>query len=247
MPIFRTQPASGRRGLRGFAPGKATVFFLCAALACAGRGASASTYQINIAATNLTVGSTYGMNFELQNGVLANPLRAGVSNFSLLGGTLGSGGSSGGSNINPATGSLLNGAISLATTNLLDTSDYLQEFTSTTNSAVMAFTLNLSSDRTQNSFSVPDFFRFSFFDENGMQVSTTNPDDGVSLLYATFPDTSPSVQTFRNDSPTGPQIVAQIQPSAAPEPGTLALLLPSAAGSGAVWLHYRRKRIPARA
>ena len=240
MPIFRTQPASWRRSFRGYA----TVFFLCASLACSGRGASASTYQINFDATNLTVGSTYGLSFELRNGMLDNSLQASVSNFSLLGGTLGSGSSSIGSN--SAVGNL-NSTLSLATfdgSDFFDLSDYVQEFSSTTSSAVMAFTLDLSSSAPQTDLSDPDFFRFTFLDETSTPVATTNtgPDgDGISLLYAQFDSTSPRLQTYRTSSKSGPQVVAQIVPSAAPEPGTLALLLPSGAALAAR-LHYRRKR-----
>ena len=195
-----------------------------------------SSYRVTLQTGNLSGPSVWGLDFYLQNGEAANPLRATIQNFQITGGALSGDGV-------PIIGSrFVSGSVAslltLATINGGDYSELVQNFTVASPNSVMTFDLNLSSDMPQSASDDPDFFSFRLLDGTGTPLFTGSPDDNVSVVYAAFDRVSPVAQGYDTEDPLVP--VQLSVAASAPEPTSFAYFLPAFC-FGTAFRGYKRR------
>ena len=150
--------------------------------------AQAQTRTVTLNTGLLNGAGSFSVEYSLANGaaVADGNSSAAISNFSLIGGVLGT-------VLSPTTGDVTGDLGSTLT--LRDDStasagfaDFAQAFTVNSSSSILSFNLNLSASSVDAG--TPDDFYFQIVDPNGVPLATSGP-NGIELVNSRYTSTSP--------------------------------------------------------
>ncbi|BDI33586.1 hypothetical protein CCAX7_56370 [Capsulimonas corticalis] len=221
----------------------AAALTLTACALAAAAPAQAGTQHVTVTTGALNGAGTYYVEFTLTDGSGLGDGNsfAGVSNFSVNGGSLGA-------VLPPTTGDVTGSLGAGHTLGLTDSNagsgglaDFAQGFTITNPSATLGFDLTLTD--TSVDPVTPDGFTFQLLDGSFNPIATTGP-TGTELVGADFTSISPGATGYSSNGVYSPPIIATISPvvsATVPEPSAYAALALGALTLGGVMLRGRRR------